>query len=166
MNDSFPSSDFIILTNGSEFSGLLTTYNDFISRMRRTHPTFDLWSTYKDMVQTLLLFLRATQEWNWELHLAALREMLPWYFAYDGPNYARYGTAYYVEMCALPYTHPTISTAISFLGQWTVQRTGGEFTSIACDQAIEQTVNRDAKTPGRLSGLTRNRGATQRWILS
>ena len=111
---SFPSSDFIILTNGSEFSGLLTTYNDFISRMRRTLPTFDHWSTYIDMVQTLLLFIQATRESNWELHLAALRKMLPWYFAYDRPNYARYGTVYYVEMCALPYTHPTVITPPRF----------------------------------------------------
>ena len=34
------------------------------------------------------------------------------------------------------------------------------------DQAIEQTCNRDSKTRGGITGITLNRGAVQRWILS
>ncbi|KAK1885936.1 G polyprotein [Dissostichus eleginoides] len=52
-------------------------------------------------------------------------------------------------------------------GQWTVQRQSVHgFASIACDQAIEQTVNRDAKTKGGWTGITQNRSAVYRWILS
>lgn len=40
------------------------------------------------------------------------------------------------------------------------------FASIACDQAIEQTCNRDSKTKGGWTGLTQNRSAVYRWILS
>lgn len=62
----------------------------------------------------------------------------------------------------------------SFLGSaeqleknWTVQRqTSYGFSSIACDQVIEQTANRDAKTAGGIIGNTLNRGAVHRWLLS
>ncbi|XP_028408501.1 uncharacterized protein LOC114531057 [Dendronephthya gigantea] len=40
------------------------------------------------------------------------------------------------------------------------------FAAVACDQTIEQTVNRDAKTKGGLIGFTLNRGAVHRWLLS
>ena len=42
-------------------------------------------------------------------------------------------------------------------GQWTVQQQEQHsFASIACNQAIEQTVNRDTKTTGGLRGILLN----------
>ena len=50
---------------------------------------------------------------------------------------------------------------------WTVQRQKEySFSSISCDQTIEQTCNRDSKTKGGIIGFTTNRGAVDRWILS
>ena len=48
---------------------------------------------------------------------------------------------------------------------WTVQRQERYgFSSIACDQTIEQTLNRDSKTKGGVTGFTLNRAALHRWI--
>ena len=41
------------------------------------------WKTYMDMVEILLLFIRAEREGNWKLHLEAFAAMLPWMTAYD-----------------------------------------------------------------------------------
>lgn len=64
------------------------------------------------------------------------------------------------------YTHPEIEQ--SFLdGDFVVQRQDRYgFSSVACDMAIEQTVNRDSKTKGGMKGLTLNKGAVNRWLLS
>jgi hypothetical protein len=49
---------------------------------------------------------------------------------------------------------------------WTVQRQNNyAFSSVACDQTIEQTLNRDSKLKGGLVGMTLNRGAVHRWIM-
>ncbi|XP_041369507.1 uncharacterized protein LOC121383502 [Gigantopelta aegis] len=40
------------------------------------------------------------------------------------------------------------------------------FKMLQCDQAIEQTVSRDSKTKGGVTGFTLNSGAVQRWILA
>lgn len=92
-----------------------------------------------------------------------------WYFAYDRVNYARYLPVYYTEMVNLPTTHAETFDAMSTKGHWTwtVQRQDHyAFSSIACDQAIEQTINRESKTKGGLTGFTLNRGAVNRWILA
>ena len=68
--------------------------------------TFEFWCTYIEMVQLLLTFIRATRTTDWKLHLSAVRAMLPWYFAYDCINYARYMSAYWLEMMCLDETHP------------------------------------------------------------
>ena len=48
----------------------------------------------------------ATQTTDWMLHLSTVRAMLPWYFAYDRINYARYMSTYWPEMICLDKTHP------------------------------------------------------------
>ena len=48
-----------------------------------------------------------------------------------------------------------------------VQRqTNYGFSAVPCDQTIEQTANRDAKTKGGLVGFTMNRASVHRWLLS
>lgn len=60
------------------------------------------------MVETLLGLLRGSREGDWELHLSSISEIVPWCFAYDNLNYARYLSAYLHEMSRLPEEHPDI----------------------------------------------------------
>ena len=69
-------------------------------------PTFALWLNYIQMVEVLLLFLRATRENGWDLHLSAVRSTLPWFFESDRVHYARHGTAYWLEMLCMETSHP------------------------------------------------------------
>ena len=69
-------------------------------------PTFSLWLSYIQMVQVLLMFLRGTRENDWNLHIFAVRSMLPWFFVTDRVHYARYGTIYWLEMLCLETSHP------------------------------------------------------------
>ena len=45
------------------------------------------WKSYIVMVTLLLRFIQP-REGNWNLHLACIRDMLPWMFAYDRTNYS------------------------------------------------------------------------------
>ena len=163
----FPDGLMDVLSADQRFDGMSSKYADFVQRKSTENATFAFWSSYIDMMQLLLLFVRATRESNWQLHLSTVRLMMPWFFAYDRVNYARYLPAYWMEMVNLPITHPSCHSEMNVKGQWTVQRQSVHgFASIACDQAIEQTLNRDAKTKGGWTGITQNRSAVYRWILS
>ena len=166
LNEVGPTMKLFDITQQDRFTAILTMYQSFIEKERLENPTFDYWSSYIDMVQCLLLFLRATREGDWKLHLASLRQILPWFFAYDRVNYARYLPAYISQMDSLSITHPAISD--SFLaGNFVVQRQDRYgFAQIACDMAIEQTCNRDSKTKGGMKCLTPKKGAVNRWLLS
>ncbi|XP_046556095.1 uncharacterized protein LOC124265368 isoform X1 [Haliotis rubra] len=92
--------------------------------------------------------------------------MIPWFFAYGRINYSRYLPCYYMEMKALQNTHPFVHDGLAD-GEFAVQRPNSPaFSMTACDQIIEQTFNRDSKTRGGLTGITLNKGAVRRWILS
>jgi hypothetical protein len=90
----------------STFISWKTAFDSFVGGRIEDNPTFAFWSTYIDMVQLLLLFIRATRTSNWQLHLSVLRSMIPWFFATDRINYSRYGPCYWLEMSSLQSTHP------------------------------------------------------------
>jgi len=118
------------------------------------------------MIEILLLFIRATCEGLWNLHLAVQHDMLPWYFAYDRVNYARYLPAYMAEMENLHITHPFVHESCES-GNFVAQRqTYQAFSQVAHDQLIEQSMNRDSKTKGGMIGFTLRKGAVNRWVLA
>ncbi len=54
--------------------------------------TTELW--FENLVKPvyiMMLFVRAEREGDWPLHLWAVKEMLPYFFAASHINYARYG---------------------------------------------------------------------------
>lgn len=87
----------------------------FVEEESKRSATFRFWSSYIDMIGLLLRFIRATRSTNWDLHLDSLREMIPWYFAYDRINYSRYLCAYWLEMKALRISHPGKDYYITFV---------------------------------------------------
>ena len=50
----------------------------------------------------IMLFVRAEREADWALHLWAVKEMIPYFFAAGHVNYARYGLYYLRTMERLP----------------------------------------------------------------
>ena len=141
-------------------------YEIHVERCNQNNDNYSFWSSYLEMVQLLLMFLRATREGNWQLHLSTVRDMLPWYFAYGRVNYSRYLPVYLQEMSTLQQTHPNVYEKFCS-GEFAVQRSNDHaFAKTACDQVIEQTFNRESKTKGGLVGFTQNKGALSRWILS
>ena len=71
-------------------------------------PTATFWYSFLDMMNIFFAFIRSVKIGNWELHLEATQRMLPWFFAYDRPNYSRFLTFYWAEMKSLPTTHPAV----------------------------------------------------------
>lgn len=121
IKDSFPDRTTDVLCGNEKFGELCSKYAVFVENRSAENPTFAFWTSYIDMMHLLLLFLRATRESDWQLHLSAVRLMMAWFFAYDRVNYARYLPPYWLEMVNLPHTHPSCHKDLAVRGQWTVQ---------------------------------------------
>ena len=143
-----------------EFSSDMKDYLD----ENRSNLTFSFWKGYMDMVQLLLLFLRAEREGNWLLHLDTMKEMLPWMAIYDHTNYMRLGVIYMADMIHLEQTAPNVHR--EFLeGNFVVKEANGTFNQVHTDMALEH-VNKLCKVAGGIVGITRNKPALDRWMLS
>ena len=100
------------------------------------------------------------------LNLASVRAMIPWCFAYDMLNYARYLPYYYAHVSQLPTTHPDVH--VEFMqGGFSVQLVSNNpFGRIPVDQTIDETVNKDTHTPGGTNGFSLKPGAVSRHYLT
>ncbi len=73
--------------------------------------TAQLWLQYMRMVQILCRFIKAERTGNWDLHLSAVQEMLP-YFAASGHNlYNKSAYVYLQNMICLEDDHPDVYTS-------------------------------------------------------
>ena len=89
----------------------------------------------------LLHLLRASREGNGNLHLNAIRGMIPWCFAYDKVNYTRYLSAYYVQMTNVPEVYLCVYEAFNS-GQFSVQiYSNNQFGRVPVHQTVETTVH-------------------------
>ena len=57
-------------------------WNDFLNYLRHDDGELSaFWMIYVDVIQDILLgLLRASREGDWDLHLHAIRLMIPWCF--------------------------------------------------------------------------------------
>ena len=123
--------------------------------------------SYVDMVENVLLgLLRASREGNWNLHLNAIRTTIPWCFAYDKVNYARYLSAYYAQMTNVTEMYPCVYEAFKS-GQFSVKiSSNNPFGRIPVDQTTEVTVNNDTQTPRGTSWFSHKAGAIKRYYIT
>lgn len=130
--------------------------------MAETYPTFKFWDLIERLETVILIFCRAHRQKNFPLYVEALEELIPFFFAMDHTNYARWASVHMRDMKSLPE-----STKEEFIrnGKWVVSKTKNVFSSIPIDQAHEQE-NKVVKSSGGVLGITNNPSTLRRWMLS
>ena len=79
------------LLNSPSCVKVVDLFNNYLDFLRYNNGDLSaFWMSYIDMVEVVLGMIRASREENWILHIAMIKEMIPWAFAYDKQNYARY----------------------------------------------------------------------------
>ena len=153
--------EFVLqLTNAMQRENMNKLFAEF-KRNFQNYPNFLLLSSYMDMVEILLDFIRANREGNWQLHLDAFAAMLPWMTVYDHTNYARWGPVYLADMTPLPTTAPVVYNEFA-MGNFVVRSSNHRFSQVPIDQATEW-VNRMCKLSNSIIGITRNDTARDRF---
>ncbi|KAL8603442.1 hypothetical protein ACOMHN_053109 [Nucella lapillus] len=149
-HDDVQQSTFESLLDQTQVTDVFHLWNEFLHHMRHTNGELSaFWMICVDIIQNILLgLIRSSREGDWYLHLHAVRLMIPWCFAYDRLNYARYLPAYYGQMINLAADYPEIYQAFKE-GNVAVQlKENNPFGRIPVDQTTEVTVNKDTQTVG------------------
>ena len=106
--------------------------------------------------------IRAHRDHNFSLYVESLKELTPWFFALDHPNYARWLPVHINDMEHIP---PAVLKQFIENGFWVVIKMCNKFSAIPIDQAHEQN-NKIVKGSGGAVGLTENPTAFRKWIVA
>ena len=156
------------LLQSQVLSQVMSMWREFLNHLRHNNGELSaFWMSYVDMVEGVLLgLLRASREGDWDLHLHSIRMMIPWCFAYDKVNYARYLTPYFAQMTNLAEKNPEVQRAFK-TGSFSVQlSTNNPFGRIPVDQTTEVTVNKDTQNPGGTTRFSLKPATVQRYYLT
>ena len=98
------------------------------------------------MYELLLLFTRVTRQSLWDLHLASLEAIIPYFLVHDLQNYARLIRVYIAQMWNIKiYEEGTWKFFEN--GNFSVNKIHFPFSAIGADHGIEQ-LNRELKVIG------------------
>ena len=159
--------DFDQVLNSREFREFGEQFHFFVQEIQEKGSNLArFWLSYLELSELLLNLIYASRTGSWELYLSCIEEVIPWAFAYDHQNYARYLIPFLDDMRQLPVKKPEVYTAF-IKGQFSVQMGDrNPFGRNEADKTIENTINRDCKTGGGYIGFSANFAATQRWVLN
>ena len=91
---------------------------------------------YTKQVESLLHFIRASRQGDWELYLAALEDNVKYYFAHDLYKYARFTPVYLSQMQLFKTTDQEAWKDLKG-GDFMVTKSGIPFTNLFVDQTLE-----------------------------
>ena len=123
------------------------------------------WLSFIEMVELLLNTIYACRAGKWVLLLECICDIIPYAFAYDHINYARYLTVMLGDMLSLKNEFPDVQNEC-ISGKFAAQLSDNAFSRIETDKVIEMTINKDTKTPGGTTGFSTNIGAVKRWEIN
>ena len=116
------------------------------------------------MFETLLLFIRASRQQCWELHLEALNAMVPYFFAFDMLNYAR-STPVYLSQTIELKNKDRETWEIFQRGNFSVNKSSVPFSAIGGDHGLEQQ-NHVLKVLEGMKGIADSQAALDEFFMT
>ena len=115
--------------------------------------TVTFWLTYLDLVRMQHVIHTSIQENDFEKRVLGWKYFLPFYFALNYSNYARYGSYYVQVLESIEQMYPGLKDMLKCKGL-SVQAQEKYSLRTSIDQRGEQTINRDPKTSGGVKAFS------------
>jgi len=128
--------------------------------MTEKSPTFQYWDLVLRLEKTVLIFVRAHREKNFQLYREVLDSLMFLFFALDHYNYSRWVSVHIRDMNSLP-----VGVKKDLEKHWVVVKGSRRFSAIPIDQAHEQE-NAKVKGKGGAIGLTEKPESLKRWMIA
>ena len=169
------------ITACSLYKLLKAAHTDYSKETDEQHeevPSFEAWCEHRklqspqfhflymvlSMELGILLLIRSFREANFFLYCQSLAELLPYFFANNNVNYARWLPIHYRDMVTLEQKHPQLAQEFQS-GNFVVHKSSRQFSAVAIDQAHEQA-NAVIKADGGAIGMTEDPSALRRWMIA
>lgn len=153
------------LSEGTDFSSVEQQYRKTMSQVLQGDygKTPQYWAMYMKAVDRQHTLHLAINRSDYDLRLKCWTGSLPFCFAMNKQNYARYGSFYCRQLMTLDDTHPGARAELH-KGLSVCRNNTGIRQSV--DAAGEQTFMKNSKTPGGIKNFSHQETAYRKWVLN
>jgi len=138
---------------------------EWLDEISKTSEMCFYWKMIINFQIKLLVFIRAIREGNFKLYLEVLFELLPWFFALDRYNYARWATINWFDLVLLEKRCPNEYQNL-LIGNFSFLKTPTKFSRMSLDQLHEQNNKYIKSVSGATSLINRQDDSSLvRWEL-
>ena len=147
-----------------EDASKVESFEDWCDARSDACPTFQFWYLILKLELAVMVFMRAIREADFLLYIEALSKIVPWFFVLDHTHYSGWVLIHPRDIVSLKQLHPDVYAAV-LKGNFAIKMSRRAFSAVAIDQAHDQN-NAFMKGDGGAVGLTENRAALRRWMVS
>ena len=141
-------------------------FQQYLNKLRGGNGTMStFWMSYVHLTSLILDFISTSREKGWTLHLISISNLIPWCFAYNRSNYAKYLPWHLLQMINLPMIHADVHEYLADGNFSTQIENTNPFGCIPVDQTIEKTINKNTQTLGGTKGFSTKKVLYQGIIL-
>ena len=140
-----------------------TSYNDWKNNLSMKCATANYWFTVIDLEKKLFMFVRSLREAKFHLFVRCVDDLIPWLFALDHVNYARWLPVFLHDLKQLPAQNNIFEEFSR--GYFTIKKSDHVFSNMGMDQAHERN-NKIIKTDGGVIGIIDNEQALLEWAVA
>ena len=149
----------------SEYRGQnALSFDEWSVKTSERQPQFAFWASVLNLQLIVLQMLYSIRTADFTCYKESLSMVVPWMFALDRVNYARWMSVHIRDLADIESKHPELHRKFSE-GAFVVRKTTRKFSAIAIDHAHEQC-NALVKGEGGAVGLTSNVNALKRWMIA
>jgi hypothetical protein len=127
-------------------------------------PLFQYWSLTLKLQLIIFMFLRAQRDGNFILYVESLYKLVPWFFALDQTNYARWLPVHIRDLATLSQVLPEVHSEFQ-AGNFVIHKTPNVSSGMSIDQGHEQNNDMVKGSRGAV-GLTESPSAFTRWMVA
>ena len=128
---------YTLLKKAHVESGSALSVLDWLNEAAKHSQMCFYWKMILNFEVLMLIYMRSIREGNFELYLASLYRMLPWFFALYRYNYARCATIYWFDMELLKHRCPNEYKEFA-VRNFSFLKTNKQISRMALDQLHEQ----------------------------
>ncbi|CAG9760430.1 unnamed protein product [Ceutorhynchus assimilis] len=128
------------------------------------YSTFKFWHSFLIAVELLWRLLKSERNEDFQAHLCAVYDTLPYLSAAGRNLYFKWVPVYLSDMEKLKVEVPDMFEFLA-AGNFVVKKTNGKkFNCVASDMALEQSINKDCNSSSGIIGFSKQPGALLRWM--
>ncbi|KYN02784.1 hypothetical protein ALC62_06362 [Cyphomyrmex costatus] len=164
--DDIDRSRILTAESNTFFKAVAEKFEKQLIQLEKNGPTAKLWIQYLRMVTLVKQFVEAERMGNWELHLATIQKMLPFFHASGHFNYAKSSHLYLQDMLQLrEKMAPAEYKAFTCQGYFTIRRTSKFWSGTWSDMCIEQELMRSIKIKGGMTERGKTSSVSTKWTM-